>query len=751
MAPSAHAQEQVQVSIQSILAEYDLARGGYTVSASLGVVGGDGLPINGLTASDFVVQEDGVAVGQFDIAPSTGGIRLILAIDTSGSMGALGTILAVREATTSLIEGLQPEDQVGLVSFNNEPRVELNLTSDHAAAQNFIQLLEPVPDSNTCLWDAAYEAVELASAAPHGRRAVVLLTDGVDERRQGGPCSSRTLDDVVALATDPSLRVPVTAIGVGSRINELDLGRLAELTGGNLSIAARSEDLADLFTNLSLRLRGGYTLTYWTPATSGEHSLFVQAAYLGSRDQDVATYRAPGLPGQATISGVAEGEDVSGGVELGVTLVSPVAAAVVEFRANGALFAEDEVPPYEAVWATSALSPGDYLLRAVALAEDGSPIAVAETMVTVEAPEAPQASALPSVTVRILAPERGATIRTRVEVQASIEGATDQVRRIMLLADGFVVEALSGSSPVALWDPRYLDPGQHTLSVVAYDAQDRTLGRDDINIVYSPPAPIGAILGVTVAVLLAGALAFALYHRVRQRGETAAAAGGPAVVSMPRAPGRAAPTEAVLTVEACQDPALVGQRFEIWETRVVIGRASECEIGLPVQPVSRRHAEIRMVGAAEGEATIDAVALGEAAPRFRIYDGDPATGKPSAFGTFVDGISVPPDTGLPLNHRCRIRLGRPLAEGRASPVILRFEDARMGAGRAGEAEKTVDELLLPEATTRAHAVQEEPPPPGSASTETDFGAASTPRPGERENRYGTEELKPQPPRPGQDL
>ena len=45
--------------------------------------------------------------------------------------------------------------------------------------------------SGTCLYDAAYQAVEMASTTPPGRRAVVLFTDGKDETASGEQCSFR--------------------------------------------------------------------------------------------------------------------------------------------------------------------------------------------------------------------------------------------------------------------------------------------------------------------------------------------------------------------------------------------------------------------------------------------------------------------------------------------------------------------------------------------------------------------------------
>jgi len=74
---------------------------------------------------------------------------------------------------------------------------------------------------------------------------------------------------------------------------------------------------------------------------------------------------------------------------------------------------------------------------------------------------------------------------------------------------------------------------------------------------------------------------------------------GATMIYKPKAP---VPTEAVSAVELGMEPELVtlsvdGERHEVNQRRVVIGRSRDCDIQLTDANVSRRHAELRQEGA----------------------------------------------------------------------------------------------------------------------------------------------------------
>ena len=704
--PPALAQDALSIVIENLEVHPNAEIGGTDVIAHVSVTGSDGTPIQGLTAANFMLRQDGSEIADYEVSPSVAGISLVLAVDTSGSMAAESKMQAVKLAVEALIQGLGDEDQVGLISFNDQYRVEINVTGDTAAVQNFVALLEPVPDAGTCLWDAAYEAVELASAAQQGRRAVVLLTDGIDERSGGGVCSEKTLEDVVGLATDRSVRVPVYTVGVGNRINGPDLARLADLTGGRAALAEDAAEIAELFGRLGVQLRGGYILRYRTGAASGEHSLFVQVENQGMRDQDVRNFRTPELPARLALLGVEDGQTIQGETAFSAAVSGEASPARVAIYLDGALTHEDNAAPFDAEVACEGLDAGAHVLRAVAFDDTGEVIGEAEVSLRCLGAVPTEAPPPPAVSIAFSGLQSGQTIRDPAQLGVLVQEGETDVRRVAFYVDAFLIGEDAEAPFAVTWVPEYVETGEHILSAVAYGEANRVLARDDITVAFARRSSLPMLLGVPIGVLTLAAVGYLAYRRVARRGREAPTHGVRVPGDHPRIAASTVLAEppgeqplAQLTVEACQDESLVGRRFEIREEQALIGRSEQCAVGLPVQPVSRVHAVLRLKGGQVSSLTVDDLAKAEATPdgadvRFWIFDGDPAIRTGSTFGTYVDNVRVLPGLGLPLRDGCRVRLGRPLSEGRVMPVILRFQDLRPSPGGPVEAGLTRDGLAL---------------------------------------------------------
>jgi Mg-chelatase subunit ChlD len=119
-------------------------------------------------------------------------MAVVLAIDTSGSMLARSpsgnrSIDAVKEAAAAFISLLSAGDRIALFTFDNETELRLDFTDDHRSAINAVRRISATPEAFTRLYDTALAAVKKAAEFPRGRRAVILLTDGRDEKRGGLP------------------------------------------------------------------------------------------------------------------------------------------------------------------------------------------------------------------------------------------------------------------------------------------------------------------------------------------------------------------------------------------------------------------------------------------------------------------------------------------------------------------------------------------------------------------------------------
>ncbi len=374
----------------------------YQVNAYVSVTDASGSPIAGLAASNFEVVEDASRVEIESVSPASNSpIAVIIAIDTSGSMIAseAGTskIAAVREAASQFVNRLGADDQVAVLSFDTTIHRTIELTNNHNAAQQQIQNLQAITDAGTCLYDAAYEAGIIAATLPQGRRAILLLTDGIDELG-GKTCSTHTLDDVINFASANTTRVPIYALGVGARTDPQSLGRLASLTGGRYLPAPTVGDVGSVFQRVTDQIKSQYVITYRSHAGQGPHTLIVTVDQDGVKDQDSRNFLLPNLPPIVSIKQPANGQNVSGQIKIVATLAGVGEVARVGFEVNGKPLGTDDTAPYEFDWDSSGIPPGAITVSAVAYDKTGAELS--RDQITVVIPPPATATPTPSIVVQ---------------------------------------------------------------------------------------------------------------------------------------------------------------------------------------------------------------------------------------------------------------------------------------------------------------------------------------------------------------
>ncbi len=114
--------------------------------------------------------------------PSKDG-TVVICIDTSGSMRAKDLTPtrwdAAKAAARTFVDAVPPGTRVGIVSFASGANVIIAPASDLDAVREALDRI-PAPDGATAIGDALQVA---AAAMPvRGKRAIVLLTDGVNNR-----------------------------------------------------------------------------------------------------------------------------------------------------------------------------------------------------------------------------------------------------------------------------------------------------------------------------------------------------------------------------------------------------------------------------------------------------------------------------------------------------------------------------------------------------------------------------------------
>jgi hypothetical protein len=132
--------------------------------------------ITDLKKEDFIVYENGVEQPIALFARSEEPFHVALVLDTSGSTEE--ELPRIRQAALTFLQQLHPQDQVMIVSFDDDVRVENEFTSDRDVLAQAIRRLRS--GESTHLYDAVYVVVEQRLDQVKGRKAMILFTDGVD-------------------------------------------------------------------------------------------------------------------------------------------------------------------------------------------------------------------------------------------------------------------------------------------------------------------------------------------------------------------------------------------------------------------------------------------------------------------------------------------------------------------------------------------------------------------------------------------
>jgi len=146
-----------------------------------------------LTQKDFRLFVDGrrVAIESFDSSRDAA-TSLVWLQDLSGSMANAGKIEASRQAFRYFVERTRPEDEIAIATFaSGLLQVEVPFTGDRGALLEASQLWEGW--GTTTLHDAVAFLPEITDSGRHRKRAVVLITDGVDNASVLTPAESRLI------------------------------------------------------------------------------------------------------------------------------------------------------------------------------------------------------------------------------------------------------------------------------------------------------------------------------------------------------------------------------------------------------------------------------------------------------------------------------------------------------------------------------------------------------------------------------
>jgi Ca-activated chloride channel family protein len=212
------------------------------------VVDRGGTPVSGLTRDDFTVLEDGAPQALSAFAEGDFPLSVAVAIDRSFSMAA--QLSAETGAVRTLLGDLRPQDQSTVVAIGSEVETIAPLAAERPPQLRALLALKPW--GTTGLHDAIVASIEAIQAA-RGRRALVLLSDGLD--RYSAASAGGALDR--ARASD----VMIYPVLIGAARAEL-FPQLAALTGGRSFRAHDPAQLNAIAHQIATELHHQYLLGY---------------------------------------------------------------------------------------------------------------------------------------------------------------------------------------------------------------------------------------------------------------------------------------------------------------------------------------------------------------------------------------------------------------------------------------------------------------------------------------------------------
>lgn len=242
--------------------------------------------VRDLARDDFQVLERGALrpIVDFKVRDDAP-VSVAFLFDTSGSMGVASNLDKGKRFVAHFLNQMEPAlDEAALFTFHRSLRQEVSFTNDRDRIHRALNRVRPW--GLTSLYDAVAETAKRLADRPSPRRAVVVISDGVDTS------SALTSQEVSALAS--AIDVPVHVVAVVSPLDDPrhaaalvpdgasgGLSDLAYWTGGDLLYVSASDQASVMTKELLAIMRQQYFLAIESAAAPGWYALEVKTKRQG--------------------------------------------------------------------------------------------------------------------------------------------------------------------------------------------------------------------------------------------------------------------------------------------------------------------------------------------------------------------------------------------------------------------------------------------------------------------------------------
>ncbi len=245
------------------------------VNLNVRVTDSAGKLIPNLSQADFQIFENNVEQQVVRFEPVTSPVSVVLLLDASSSTREHWKI--IKKAAKKFIETLSPNTPIAVAAFTRRFMVICDFSCDRKTLKERIDKSRNL-SSGTAFYDATWSTLNLFKEVKEQRKAIVMLTDGVDNSLSDDDFEPKhPFDEVLARISQDEITIypiyfdteyQVTVRMHGSDTHESyvmareQLKRIADETGGTMFKADRAEDLEGVYQRVASELQTLYSVSY---------------------------------------------------------------------------------------------------------------------------------------------------------------------------------------------------------------------------------------------------------------------------------------------------------------------------------------------------------------------------------------------------------------------------------------------------------------------------------------------------------
>jgi VWFA-related protein len=240
------------------------------VMVPFSVLGAKGVPITDLGAKEVTLLVDGkkVATDLFERSLNAP-VSWTILLDGSGSMALAGKMEAAKAAINALTARRREGDDFALYSFDSNGHINelVPFTENPAAITRAVDVVKPW--GKTAFFDALAQMPERSELGRNGSRAIILLSDGIDNASKLTRADVEKKMEGVSIPVyafglrEPAEQGPKKIAPISEEMSNIDLlEELASASGGRLFVGNRPETLANAMDGIEKVLRAQYLIGF---------------------------------------------------------------------------------------------------------------------------------------------------------------------------------------------------------------------------------------------------------------------------------------------------------------------------------------------------------------------------------------------------------------------------------------------------------------------------------------------------------